>query len=316
MRSANGTDWRFTSVYASPSEQRRRVLWEALHTTGRNNNMPWIVAGDFNDIADAGEKKGGAAISHRRCASFRKNMEDCKLYDMGSSGPKFTWRGGIYHGGHRIYERLDRAIGNEEWKLLFPDSFIKVLPRVNFSDHHPILIALNRDYYDNGGRQFRFKSAWLMENNYADRVRGFWRHGEDIMSNLNKIKSDAKEWKQWSVNNVQRAKKRILARLKGIQESIHIRNDVRGLTRLEKKTSTGSEIILKQEELMWFQRSQAKWLIDGDRNTKYYHIKTVNRRRKNNIKMLQDSEGNWIDKDEDLKELVNNFYKDLFKIRD
>lgn len=34
MRSADGTDWRFTSVYASPSEQRRKVLWEALRATG------------------------------------------------------------------------------------------------------------------------------------------------------------------------------------------------------------------------------------------------------------------------------------------
>ncbi|XP_058783395.1 uncharacterized protein LOC131658074 [Vicia villosa] len=177
-------------------------------------------------------------------------MKECKLYDMGSSGPKFTWRGGMYHGGQRIYERLDRALGNEEWKLLLPDSFVKVLPRVNFSDQHPIMVSLNRDYYVNGGRQFRFESAWLVEHDYTSRVKGLWKNGEDIMSNLDRIKCDAKEWKKWN----------------------------------------------------------------GDRNTRYYHIKDVNRRRRNNIQMLQDNDGNWIDKPKELRELVNNFYKDLFKI--
>jgi len=46
---------------------------------------------------------------------------------------------------------------------------------------------------------------------------------------------------------------------------------------------------------MWFQRSQAKSFVDGDGNTRYCHLKTFNRRRKNNIFMLRDGNGNWID---------------------
>lgn len=45
--------------------------------------------------------------------------------------------------------------------------------------------------------------------------------------------------------------------------------------------------ILKKEELMWFQRSMAKWLVDGNTNTKYYHLKTITRRKKNVIVMLK-----------------------------
>lgn len=65
---------------------------------------------------------------------------------------------------------------------------------------------------------------------------------------------------------------------------------------------------------MWFQRSRAKWMIDGNRNTRYYHLKVVNRRRKKHIVMLKDNEFKWIEKEEKLKELVNNFYKDIFKL--
>lgn len=146
--------------------------------------------------------------------------------------------------------------------------------------------------------------------------KGFWQHGDDILSNLKRIKCDVQEWKMLNVNHVQRTKKRLMARLCGIQESVQSRYDVRRLMRLEKKLQVDLNVILKQEELMWFQRSRAKWLTDGDRNTKYYHLKTVNRRRKNKILTLKDNEGKWIEKEEDLKELVNNFYKDLFKLGD
>ncbi|XP_058756007.1 uncharacterized protein LOC131629227 [Vicia villosa] len=162
-------------------------------------------------------------------------MEMCKLHDMGASGPKFTWRGGIYHGGQRIYERLDRVIGNEDWKLLFPDSYVKVLTRVGFSDHHPIMVVLSNNSIDDRGKQFRFENAWMVDHKYEDRLKGFWKAGDDILSNLNRIKREAQDWKECTINHVQRTKKRLLARLSGIQESIQSRHDSRGLIRLEKK---------------------------------------------------------------------------------
>lgn len=42
-----------------------------------------------------------------------------------------------------MFERLDRASNNDLWRLLFPGAVVKVLPRLEFSDHHPILIALH-----------------------------------------------------------------------------------------------------------------------------------------------------------------------------
>lgn len=50
-------------------------------------------------------------------------------------------------------------------------------------------------------------------------------------------------------------------------------------------------IILKNKELTWYQISRAKWLVDGGRHTKYYHIKAINIHRMNMIIMLKNDEG-------------------------
>jgi len=52
---------------------------------------------------------------------------------------------------------------------------------------------------------------------------------------------------------------------------------------LEKDLQEQLEITLYQEECLWFQKSRSQWIADGDRNTKYYHSKTIIRKRKNKI---------------------------------
>lgn len=73
--------------------------------------------------------------------AFRNNIEECKLHDLGTSGPKFTWRGFVFQGGQCIYDRLDRALSDKERIFMFPEAHIKVLARVEFYDHHPIMIS-------------------------------------------------------------------------------------------------------------------------------------------------------------------------------
>ena len=46
--------------------------------------------------------------------------------------------------------------------------------------------------------------------------------------------------------------------------------------------------IMIREEMMWNQRSRALWVKCGDRNTKFFHATTSNRRWKNRIDGLYD----------------------------
>ncbi|GAU31324.1 hypothetical protein TSUD_315340 [Trifolium subterraneum] len=84
-------------------------------------NGPWMLAGDFNDITCAADKRGGAQVSSRRCKNFKDRINACHLLDLGFIDPKYTWRGPIYQNGQRIYEKLDRALSNDVWENGVPD---------------------------------------------------------------------------------------------------------------------------------------------------------------------------------------------------
>lgn len=62
---------------------------------------------------------------------------------------------------------------------------------------------------------------------------------------------------------------------------------------------------------MWQQKSRAKWVKD-DRNTKYYHLKTITRKMKNEIHMLRNQHGSWVEDQELLKSMAK---EDLNRLR-
>ena len=69
--------------------------------------------------------------------------------------------------------------------------------------------------------------------------------------------------------------------------------------------------ILWEEELKWYQRAKVKHLLEGDANTKYYHLLANGRHRKTRIFQLEDGH-NVIDGDAQLKQHITNYYKSLF----
>jgi hypothetical protein len=51
---------------------------------------------------------------------FRNTIEICRLYDLGFSGPKFTWSNKRYD-LFFMQERLDRVLANSAWIDNFPN---------------------------------------------------------------------------------------------------------------------------------------------------------------------------------------------------
>jgi hypothetical protein len=64
--------------------------------------------------------------------------------------------------------------------------------------------------------------------------------------------------------------------------------------------------------MWWSQRAKALWLTHGDRNTKFFHQKASQRRRKNKIETIKDQQ-NVIQTDrEKIEEIFLNHFQTLF----
>ena len=70
--------------------------------------------------------------------------------------------------------------------------------------------------------------------------------------------------------------------------------------------------ILSQEEEFWSVKSRYNWLIQGDRNTRFFHISTLIRRKRNKISCLKDDQGNWVRDEHGVVKLVRSGFVKLF----
>lgn len=220
-----------------------------------------------------------------------ENMNACKLMDMGASGPKFTWTNGR-QGAANVQKRLDRGLCNEDWRSLFPEGMIQNLPRT-YSDHCPLLISLN-GFHNTAfiPRPFRFEAAWIMDPNFEHIVSSGW-NGDNLKNKIANFSQMALAWNKNVFGNIFRKKRWTLARIKGVQESQN-KNLAQNLIALEKDLVSEYNNILNQEEILWFQKSRANWIVMGERNTRYFHLSTIIRRRKTKITLLKDNNNTWI----------------------
>ncbi|KAG8490633.1 hypothetical protein CXB51_013830 [Gossypium anomalum] len=106
MENSEEECWRFTGFYGSPIEQKRKESWNLLRQLKGNNQLPWLVMGDFNEILFSFGKRGGRLREERQMVAFREALEDCELNDLGFSAQWYTWERGRLP-SNNIRERLD-----------------------------------------------------------------------------------------------------------------------------------------------------------------------------------------------------------------
>nr|XP_025681707.1 uncharacterized protein LOC112783135 [Arachis hypogaea] len=309
--SYNLKKWFLTIVYANPNEERKRELRNYIANLDPTMNCPWMLCGDFNDISDISEKKGGAPPNLAQIRRFRDWMDLCGFMDLGFQGTHFTWRGPIWQGRERVFKRMDRAISNPDWRICFHEAYIETLPRIKF-DHHLILIKCTGNSHVLKNKPFRFEYMWMQHKEFQPFLKNNWNIDLAIEQSIKVFVEKVKQWNHNTFGNIFNQKRILLSRLKEIQNSPRYgRSEF--LDNLEDDFIKVLEVILDREQMFWIQKSRETWMVEGDRNTRYYHTKAIIRRRRNKIFKLRDSGGSWIDNLDSLKVHVCTYFKHLFQ---
>ncbi|XP_075633611.1 uncharacterized protein LOC142606095 [Castanea sativa] len=152
---------------------------------------------------------------------------------------------------------------------------------------------------------------WLSHPTFQSIFREAWSGPTGLSSAVAIFVDKVKIWNKNIFGNLFHRKKRLLARLRGIQVALstHPNNF---LVELERQLRSEFHDISKIEEEFWAMKSRITWLVEGDKNTSFYHTLALVRRRRNRISCLKDRVGNWIQGDREIAEFIRNGYAELF----
>ncbi|KAH9727251.1 hypothetical protein KPL70_008594 [Citrus sinensis] len=274
-------DLQFTFVYTSPNSAGRRALWYHLNNIAESMHDPWIMG-----------------VILIQFYMLQKNVE--------FSGPRYTWTRG------NLSKRLDRAMSNQEWILKFDNYSVTHLPQVE-SDHRPILVRFERQIFrPRNVKPFRFLAAWITDNRFGDFIQESWQKNIPYSQAASTFTSKVVNWNREIFGNIFKRKKQLLARIGGIQKALESK-PLRSLYRLEANLKQKLEELLSQEELLWYQKSRRDWISYGDRNTSFFHQKTITRRARNRINAIKDDRDTWLYDTHDIKSHAVSFFSTLYE---
>lgn len=138
-----------------------------------------------------------------------------------------------------------------------------------------------------------------------------WNTTSDSTSALVSLATDLENWNKDVFGNIFARKRKLERRIEGTRRQLALAISDHYIE-LEHKLCTELEEVLQQEQVLWFQKSRTDFLLNGDRNTRFYHLSTIIRRRHNRILRLQSDSGESIEDPDVIKEIITNFFKGLY----
>lgn len=172
------------------------------------------------------------------------------------------------------------------------------------SDHSPILF-LGKPKSPSLPRPFRFHSMLLRDKSCEEIILNRWAkpyrvNGNNIDRTLYLLGKDLTRWNKLSLRKVDEVIAETRLQIERLRNKDSNLVSVETEIKLNKKLN---EYLCREEEL-WKQKSKELWLKEGDKNTKFFHSSTINRRKNNCIDKLKSNSGYWMDSREEIGDFV------------
>ena len=163
------------------------------------------------------------------------------------------------------------------------------------SDHTPILLNTNpEDSF--AYRPFRIEAAWIRDNGCNSIVEKAWNEEAKGPAFTKLYKKQAKtrealrKWNKEMFGHCQVRTNLLIEKIIEVQNRPPSENN----GKIEEELQIELSEWPFRSEILWKQKSREIWLKEGDRNTKFFHLSTIIRRRRNNIDAIKSEEGHWI----------------------
>ncbi|KAH7852206.1 hypothetical protein Vadar_021818 [Vaccinium darrowii] len=139
-------------------------------------------------------------------------------------------------------------------------------------------------------KAFRFESLWTTEEKCREIISEEWQ----------------KDWEGSSLMKISVTKEKLLE----VQELLDAGFNT-DLAVTEKDLKRKLEDLWQKDAMFWHQRSRVKWLTLGNKNSRFFHLTTLQRRQRNQIERLKDTHGVWRSERQDLGEINHALTKPI-----
>ncbi|KAE8693418.1 Polycomb group protein FERTILIZATION-INDEPENDENT ENDOSPERM [Hibiscus syriacus] len=275
---------------------------------GSKGGLIICMGGDFN-VYLVPEVKQGRSQNWHAIETLRSFVQEANLMDLPMLGGTFTW---CSNRELPTWVRLDRFLICGRFLNSFPRISQCFLPK-SISDHNSVLLE---DVSHNWAPEpFRFFNFMLEEKRFDDLVEGC-------------VVDEKKKRNRGGIFRLLQNAKKMIRNWHG---SSHLGAD--SISLLEVKIndleggmlSTGewdqlielkNELwrLLRIEESIWWQNSRNRWIINGDKNTRFFHLSAMKRNSVNTIHSLK-IEGVVISEPVKIKNSVYEFFRTAYNTK-
>ncbi|XP_027184096.1 uncharacterized protein LOC113782402 [Coffea eugenioides] len=262
----------FSFVHAKCTAQERECLWVEL-LREKPAVKPWFLVGDFNVILNAEEKRDSLPFRQADRVELAQFMSLAEVGDAGFSGSRYICCNNR-QGLARVWKRLDRFLLNSAAMRMENAFIVQHLGR-DPSDHAPLLLsAVTR--LDGKPMPFRFLNVWTTKPDFLDVIKECWSFSfpgsslKILAEKLRRAKQALRQWSRSSFGDIFLAIR--TAEQKMVEAEIaHDDHPSDGLLMNLHETRARLRNALMVEGEFWRQKARVKWLMDGNRNTAFFH---------------------------------------------
>ncbi|KAH1107994.1 hypothetical protein J1N35_011762 [Gossypium stocksii] len=128
---------------------------------------------------------------------------------------------------------------------------------------------------------------------------------------LNNFTQSVKVWNRDVYGFLGARKRELMRSLNNIQRVLANSNSI-SLVKKEIEIRDQLENILDHEDMLWKQKARCDWLQLGDRNTSFFHSRTIRRRNFNRITSLRIDNEEWCFDQDTLQSKAVEFFEKLY----
>lgn len=237
--------------------------------------------------------------------NFIEVVNECNLNNIGFIDNNFTWTNN-QEGSKLIQAILDIILISNKMMETYFNISNNHLTKYS-SDHNPMLLTLNSfpGHKNNFGQRSnicKFEKIWITKDESDDIVKHYWKNSKD--NQIIKLKNTLTHLSIWGKRKFEHL---FVAVKKSHKNITHMRNrgPILKITKI-------IEVKKPLDQTYWSQTDKGSWLAEGDKNAKYIHLTSNQRRKKNTISQTEGVDRNIYKEESNMFNIFIGHFSNIF----